>query len=190
MTPEEAKRLEKQAHRFAAAFLTPADPLLDDWGTLGGRVTLGVLQKLKATWGVAIKMLVVRFRQLGIIDDEHARSLYRQISARGWSTSEPVQVSNEEPVWLDKALASAFPAASREQSQVEAAKHFGLDPEHLSRWTTWSAPQRGGPRVIDLRRGGIEGRTSRRTETARSTGTDADVISLTPRGSSGPTLGV
>lgn len=190
VTPEEAKRLEKQAHRFAAAFLTPADPLLDDWGTLGGRVTLGVLQKLKATWGVAIKMLVVRFRQLGIIDDEHARSLYRQISARGWSTSEPVQVSNEEPVWLDKALASAFPAASREQSQVEAAKHFGLDPEHLSRWTTWSAPQRGGPRVIDLRRGGIEGRTSRRTETARSTGTDADVISLTPRGSSGPTLGV
>ncbi len=182
LTPEEAKRLEKQAHRFAAAFLAPAVPLLDDWSTLGGRVTLGVLEKLKATWGVAIKMLVVRFRQLGIIDDDHARSLYRQISARGWSLSEPVEVSNEEPVWLDKALANAFPAISREQSQVEAAMHFGLDPHHLSRWTTWGAPQPGGSQVSILPRGGVGRKPSWRTGVAQSTGAGADVISLRSRG--------
>lgn len=179
LTPDEAKRLEKQAHRFAAAFLAPADPLLDDWSTLGGRATLGTLEKLKATWGVAIKMLVVRFRQLGVIDDDRARSLYRQISARGWNTSEPVEVSNEEPVWLAKALATAFPAASSEQSQAAAAKHFGLNPDHLSRWTSWDPPKHHGAQVTTLTHGT---KANRRSRDAPPSGTDADVITLAPRG--------
>lgn len=142
ITPEEAKRLEKQAHRFAAAFLAPAEPLLDDWADLGGRVTLRVLQQLKATWGVSIKMLVVRFRQLGVIDDDHARSLYRQISARGWNTAEPVEVSNEQPVWLDKSLTKAFPRDTRDQSLAAAAEHFGVSVTHIARWITWDGPGR------------------------------------------------
>lgn len=140
MTPEEAKRLEKQAHRFAAAFLAPAGPLLEDWASLGGRVTLSVLQQLKARWGVAIKMLVVRFRQLGIIDEDHSRSLYRQISARGWNTAEPVEVSNETPIWLDKALEKAFPRATRDQTLSAAAEHYGVAASHLVRWTLWEVP--------------------------------------------------
>jgi hypothetical protein len=125
-------------------------------------------------------MLVVRFRQLGIIDDEHARSLYRQISARGWSTSEPVEVSSEEPVWLDKALATAFPATSREQSQVQAAKHFGLDPYHLSRWASWGSQLPSGFRAMNMPLAGSRRSTSWRTG-VQSTGADADVISLRPR---------
>ena len=141
VTPDEAKRLERQAHRFAAAFLAPAEPLLDDWAGLGGRATLRVLQQLKATWGVAIKMLVMRFRQLGVIDDDHARSLYRQISARGWNKAEPVEVSNEEPVWFDRALKRAFPRATREETIAAAAEHFGLAVSHIARWTTWEVPE-------------------------------------------------
>lgn len=178
LTPEDAKRLEQQAHRFAAAFLAPADPLLDDWSALGGRATLGTLEKLKATWGVAIKMLVVRFRQLGVIDDDRARSLYRQISARGWNTSEPVEVSNEEPVWFAKALASAFPAESSEQSQGEAAKHFGLDSDHLARWKSWDSPKPHMAQVTNLVRGA---KAKGRTRSTRPSGTNADVITLTTR---------
>lgn len=149
-TPEEAKRLENQAHRFAAAFLAPAAPLLDTWHELGGRATLGVLQKLKATWGVAIKMLVTRFRQLEVIDDDQARSLYRQISARGWNTSEPVEVPNEQPVWLEKSLTQAFPASNAETSSLLAARGFGIDPSHISRWTTWEQPRPLDGRVVLL----------------------------------------
>lgn len=141
VTPEEAKRLEKQAHRFAAAFLAPAEPLLDDWESLGGRVTLSVLQKLKATWGVSIKMLVVRFRQLAVIDDDQARSLYRQISARGWNTSEPIEVTNEEPIWLDKAIEKAFPKPTSDQTLAAAAEHFGVATNHIARWTGWTTSQ-------------------------------------------------
>lgn len=138
-TPDEAKRLENQAHRFAAAFLTPAAPLLDDWHTsAGGRVTLGALQRLKMTWGVAIKMLVTRFRQLEVIDDDHARSLYRQISARGWNRNEPVEVSAETAIWLTKALSKAFPSTDLHHSIHLAAAHHGLDARYVASWTTWA----------------------------------------------------
>lgn len=147
-TPEEAKRLEKQANRFAAAFLTPADILIEDWRHHGGRVTLGVLQKLKATWGVAVKMLVTRFRQLDIIDDGHARSLYRQISSRGWNKREPVEVSNEEPIWLERSLMRAFPADSVDKSQRLAAESVGLETAHFDRWLRWDEPEPKRPIVV------------------------------------------
>src|SRR5579871_6140465 len=104
-TSEEAARIERQAHLFAGAFLTPGDPLLDDLAEYGGRVTLRTLSFLKERWGVAIKALVMRFRALGVIDADHARSLYKQISARGWSTDEPVSVGSEDAIWLSKAIA-------------------------------------------------------------------------------------
>lgn len=84
---------------LAGAFLAPADPLLADLDQLGGRVTLTTVAELKKTWGVSIKMLVVRFRQLGRTDDQHARSLYKQISARKWNKAEPVAVGHEHAIW-------------------------------------------------------------------------------------------
>jgi Zn-dependent peptidase ImmA (M78 family) len=53
-------------------------------------------------WGVFIKMLVARLRQLGRIEQAHATSLYKQISKRGWNKTEPVPVSNETLVWFEK----------------------------------------------------------------------------------------
>lgn len=181
VTPEEAKRLEKQAHRFAAAFLTPAEPLLDDWSNLGGRVTLSVMQRLKATWGVAVKMLVVRFRQLGIIDDDQAKSLYRQISARGWNKSEPVEVSNEEPIWLAKSLSKAFPAASSQRAQELAAEHYGIAPIHLRRWSSWAPPEHVDSVVVRLeKRADPGGRPVRETPSIQQDAPEgAAVIHLT-----------
>lgn len=84
-TAQDAAGYEKQAHYFAGAFLAPGDALLEELGNLGGRVTLQTLAKIKARWGIAIKALVMRFRNLGVIDADQARSLYKQISARGWN---------------------------------------------------------------------------------------------------------
>jgi Zn-dependent peptidase ImmA (M78 family)/transcriptional regulator with XRE-family HTH domain len=141
---EEARRIERQAHRFAAAFLAPAEPLLEDWQALGGRVTLRVLQQLKANWGVAIKALVTRFHHLRIISEDQARSLYRQISARGWSTHEPTHVSNEEPVWFFKALMKAHPATDLLEAVAAAAATQGLAVSHVLRWVDWQSTNDGG----------------------------------------------
>lgn len=130
-TAVDARHIEQQAHRFAGAFLTPADPLLADLDRLSGRVTLNTLAQLKGIWGVAIKMLVVRLSQLGRIDDNHARSLYKQISARRWNVVEPVHTGHEQAIWLQKALTRAHSPAA------DAQRTVGLDRGYFDRWQHW-----------------------------------------------------
>ena len=135
-TAEQAKFIETQAHRFAGAFLLPGDAFLQDLDDAGGRVTLTTLSRLKGRWGVSIKAMVVRLQQIHRIDPNQARSLYKQISARGWNKAEPVDVGNERAVWLSKALSRRFhtddPAAS-------AAESVGLDRSYIDSWMAWEA---------------------------------------------------
>jgi Zn-dependent peptidase ImmA (M78 family)/transcriptional regulator with XRE-family HTH domain len=135
-TAEQASQIEKQAHIFAGAFLAPGDAMLDELARLGGRVTLRTLAGIKEGWGVSIKALVTRFRTLGVIDADHARSLFKQISARGWNKSEPVPVGNERAVFLSRAIGSAVRGAS--DPIAEAARRVGLARQHFDRWTDWS----------------------------------------------------
>jgi Zn-dependent peptidase ImmA (M78 family) len=74
--------------------------LIETLHQFGGRVTLRTLAEVKAVWGIAIKALVGRFEALGEIDADHARSLYKQISARRWSKNEPVDVPTESAQWF------------------------------------------------------------------------------------------
>jgi Zn-dependent peptidase ImmA (M78 family) len=136
-TAAEASLLEKQAHLFASAFLAPADAMIDELSQLGGRVTLHTLAQIKERWGVSIKALVSRFRSLGVIDDDHARSLYKQISSRGWNKAEPVKVGNESSVWLTKALNQWN--AGRGGTLERAAEVSGLGVPYFERWSEWES---------------------------------------------------
>lgn len=161
-TADEAARIERQAHRFAGAFLAPAEPLLEDLHAMGGRVTLTTLSKLKSHWGIAIKALVVRMQNLNEIDANHARSLYKQISARKWNQVEPVPVGNEDAIWLRKALEKTYIRnSSQTMPAIElAAAHSGLDMDFFRRWTDWTtreaSPESQKGEVVELRprRGG------------------------------------
>jgi Zn-dependent peptidase ImmA (M78 family)/DNA-binding XRE family transcriptional regulator len=156
-TAGEAARIERQAHRFAGALLCPADALQSDLRDLGGRVTLTTLMKLKGHWGMSVKALVVRCSDLGLIGPEHARSLYKQISARGWNKGEPGEVPNETAVWFDKAIRAKF---RTNDSSEAAAAAVGLRKEHLSRWLDW------GPTPIE-RMGQLVDLAQRRSAGAR-----------------------
>jgi transcriptional regulator with XRE-family HTH domain len=164
-TAEEARRIERQAHRFASAFLAPAEPLLDDWMSKGGRVTLSVLADLKATWGIAIKALVVRFQQLGVISADQATSLYKQISKRGWNRGEPVATTNEEPIWLVRAITKRTDCGAGSSAVSIAARLTFLSERHVKSWIDWT-PVGPAADVVDLR-----GRNS--TARAESAGTAA-----------------
>jgi hypothetical protein len=93
------------------------------------------LARIKERWGVSIKALGGRFRSLGVIDTDHARSLYKQISARGWNKIEPVEVGNESGVWLHKALDKWNRADSN--AMERAASSSGLSVTYFERWTSW-----------------------------------------------------
>lgn len=132
-TPADAARVEREAHRFAGAFLAPAEAVRERIAARRDRVTLSVLASMKEQWGVSIKALVVRVRQLGLIDDDHARSLYKQISARKWNKLEPVHVDNETAVWWGRALTDRYSTASVER----AAQESGLAPSYFMGWASW-----------------------------------------------------
>ena len=146
-TAGDATTIERQAHMFAGAFLAPADALLADLREHGGRVTLRTLVLIKEHWGVSVKALVMRFRSLGIIDEAHARSLYKQISARGWNKDEPVEVPNESAVWLKKAIDRKF--AGNSDPIASSARSAALNPAHIRRWLDWS-PSRNHIELADV----------------------------------------
>jgi hypothetical protein len=89
---------------------------------------------LKERWGVAIKAMVVRLQQLHRIDMEQARSLYKQISARGWNKHEPRHVGNERAIWLTKALAQRFPG---DDPIAQASDRAGICRSYFDAWTSW-----------------------------------------------------
>ncbi|PPF34400.1 ImmA/IrrE family metallo-endopeptidase [Rathayibacter sp. AY1A3] len=132
--PTDASRLEREANRFAAAFLVPGDMALEDLAAAGGRVTLTTMSALKQKWGYSIKAFVFRFKELGMIDDAQARSLYKQISARRWNKDEPHRPGTEFAVWFAKALAEQFPGPNATE---HAAARAELGPSYLRRWLNW-----------------------------------------------------
>lgn len=85
---------EREAFEFAGEFLLPAAAFAAE---LEGRVTLARLAELKRRWRVSIAAMVLRCERLGLIDKGQAKSLWVQISRRGWRRHEPVHVEPERP---------------------------------------------------------------------------------------------
>jgi Zn-dependent peptidase ImmA (M78 family) len=134
-----ATRMERQANEFAAAFLAPAEALLetvdDECG--GRRVTLNSLAEVKRIWGVSIKMLVFRLHGLGVIDADHARSLYKQISKRGWNKAEPVNVPVEKARWFPKVITQRAGTADLRQACTLVAQSIEGNADDLFSFASW-----------------------------------------------------
>jgi Zn-dependent peptidase ImmA (M78 family)/transcriptional regulator with XRE-family HTH domain len=124
--PDPARDYEREASHFAGALMVP---LPDAREALAGAVTLRRLADLKAMWGVSIASLVMRARQVDVIDEHRQESLYKQISARGWRVDEPVTVHREQPALLPRLLEANF---GTPVDWVRTARSLGLPP-HLLR---------------------------------------------------------
>ena len=91
---QRGRQIELEADAFAAELLTPLNSMAS---VMPRHPTLSSLAMLKTEWGVSIKSLIQRARELGLVDQDRATSLYKQISARGWNKSEPGYVAREKP---------------------------------------------------------------------------------------------
>lgn len=83
---ERYKLLEQQAHRFAGAFLLPAETFAHE---IRVPATLDDLLLLKRRWGVSVAAMVMRLKALGIISEEESQTLFKRRSARWGVKSEP-----------------------------------------------------------------------------------------------------
>jgi len=83
---ENFKLIEDQAHKFASAFLLPAEQFCVEVDN----ITMWELERLKVRWRVSIKAQIMRLNRLNIIDSEMSQRLYKAYSARGYqSKGEP-----------------------------------------------------------------------------------------------------
>jgi len=95
---------ERRAFDFAGALLIPRD-------VITSRVTetlnlVGYLP-IKAEFGVGVDAIVMRAKKLGVISSDRARSLFIQLSARGWRKQEPVEVAQERPLLFGQSVERA-----------------------------------------------------------------------------------
>lgn len=121
------QQIEKQAHRFAAAFLLPLAPFGDD---LFG-VNLDVLRSLKPRWKTSIAMMIVRAKQGGFITDDAERSLWIAMSRRKWRKSEPLDdiLEPEEPRLLRRSIEMILDAG--DQTPADICDYLALTPSDI-----------------------------------------------------------
>ncbi len=86
--------VEREADAFASEFLMPEEAMRRELTT---PVTLAALQMLKPRWKVSIQVLVMRARDLEIINARQYKYLFEQIGWRGWRSEEPIKIPPEKP---------------------------------------------------------------------------------------------
>ncbi|NNC03068.1 ImmA/IrrE family metallo-endopeptidase [Corallococcus exiguus] len=91
--PPELDVCEEEANRFASEFLMPADEVAGDLE----RLSLESLFSLKRYWKVSMAALIHRAQDLEVISEARARSLYIQLSKKGYRTEEPQLFEFEVP---------------------------------------------------------------------------------------------
>jgi Zn-dependent peptidase ImmA (M78 family)/DNA-binding XRE family transcriptional regulator len=95
--------LEKQAHRFASAFLVPRHQLEAEWPT--GRLNWSTLLELKQRWQVSMAALLYRARDIGLVNATTYESAVKYMSRSGWRKAEPGDLgAPERPRLLRRAV--------------------------------------------------------------------------------------
>ena len=132
---EVAPRLneEKAAHRFAGAFLMPADALWAKVGKHRTSVSLGELLELKQVFGASVQAITYRCKDLGIFSERLFRRLFDAFSSFGWRTppyKEPYARDGERPKRFERLTFRAL--AEGIVSEPKAAELLGVSVYELN----------------------------------------------------------
>ena len=90
-----ALTLEKAMHRFAAAFLVPAEHLRGQVGGNRRGFTYGEIVRLKHVYGIAASAMLLRLRDVGILSPQYVSRAFRTY-ARTWRKDEPDPIAENE----------------------------------------------------------------------------------------------
>ncbi len=82
--------MEREANRFASAFLMPDDDIRKDFYGL----SLDKLMTLKLYWRVSMQSIIVRAQNLGRLSESSYRYYMMNMGKRGWRSKEPVLLNN------------------------------------------------------------------------------------------------
>lgn len=116
--------IEKQANRFASAFLLPQDTFSRE--VLGS--SIAYFKTLKKRWGVAIAAMAYRCRDLGILSENQFSYLFRQMNAQKIRKVEPLDdiFPVNQPSVLGDGIRMLIDHNVYNQVQIEAALNLNL----------------------------------------------------------------
>jgi Zn-dependent peptidase ImmA (M78 family)/DNA-binding XRE family transcriptional regulator len=140
----DTREAEADANVFAGALLLPERDLRAELPR--GRIRMADLIELKRHWQVSIQTIAVRLHQIGAISRSELSRLYREVGARGYRMTEPVEIAVEQPPLLAGALAvhrqdhGYSDADLARVARVKPHVLASLFPEHFS-------PPAEGPRL-------------------------------------------
>ena len=123
VTSRNIDRIEKQANRFAGAFLLPRETFSQDVLS----TSISYFKELKKRWGVAISAMVYRSKDLGIISDNQHAYLMRQMNYFKIRKSEPLD--DAFPISSPSILAESMKMLieNRVQSSDQIERALGLN---------------------------------------------------------------
>jgi Zn-dependent peptidase ImmA (M78 family)/DNA-binding XRE family transcriptional regulator len=92
------KHIEKQAHRFAGAFLFPEPAFYEEMINS----SIDFFRLKKSTWKISIGAQIFRARDLGMLSEEDSKKIWRSYSRQGMKTKEPLDdlLEIEKPILL------------------------------------------------------------------------------------------
>lgn len=124
---------EKASHRFAGAFLMPAEALWSEIGKHRTSISIGELLRLKELFGASIQAITYRCRDLGIISEALFKDLFKTFTERGWRAppyKEPGAVSAGRPKRFERLCYRAL--AEGACSESKAAELLALSVDELN----------------------------------------------------------
>lgn len=124
---------EKASHRFAGAFLMPAELLRAEIGKHRHSLSLGELFALKRILAVSVQALTYRCKDLGIIERSVYVNLFEVFNERGWRKppyDEPFPVPSEQPQRFRRLCFRALAEGAISEGKV--AELLGLTVHRLN----------------------------------------------------------
>ncbi len=125
---------EKAAHRFAGAFLMPAETLRAEIGKHRKSIGWGELFELKRIFGVSVQAITYRCKDLGILGASAFRTLFNEFTRRGWRSPpyrEPGAMPGERPLRFERLCFRALSEGAI--SEAKAAELLGHSVHELNR---------------------------------------------------------
>lgn len=121
---------ERASHRFAGAFLSPADLLRREVGSQRSTIQLRELLMLKRRFGMSAQALAYRLRDLRVINESSYRWLCIQFNHNRMRKNEPEPLVSEEPQWLKRTVLRAFSEGLISAAEAERLTGESYTAEH------------------------------------------------------------
>jgi Zn-dependent peptidase ImmA (M78 family) len=137
---------EKAAHRFAGAFLMPAESMWNEVGKHRTHISLLELLRLKEIFGASCQAITYRCKDLGIIAQPLYDELFALFKEKGWRTKPfeeagAVPPEKESPRRLERLCYRAL--AEGAISEAKTAELLGISARELNR--RLDEPERANP---------------------------------------------